>query len=169
MTQPRSVELTPEEAATLIHNELARASAAFRAGNQETGLSACTSALGLGLQLGPSPAGQILLSLLEEAHSLALRREAATLSALGPALIRLVADVRNAGALAPDSSMVAWANVAEEVGALVGQVGLVLTVEPQGRAGMLAAARRRAERLDEAMRDLFDLVGWLESMDLDAT
>ena len=88
---------------------------------------------------------------------------------MGPALIGLVADIRNAGALAPGRSMVAWANVAEEVGALVGQVGLVLTIEPQGRAGMLAAARRRAERLDEATLDLFDLVGWLESMDLNAT
>jgi hypothetical protein len=169
MNDSQTVDLTLQEAADLIRSELAAASKAFQAAEAEGGVAACTCALGLALQLGPEPTRQVLLSILEEAQTLARQDAAHALSSLGPAIFRLVRQVRDAQALPGDAAMIAWASVGEELGTLLGQVGLALTIAPEGRSGMVAAAMTRAEGLDEATSSIFDLHGWLESLELNGT
>jgi hypothetical protein len=169
MMDPQAVDLTPEEAANVIRSELAAASGAFQAADPEAGVAACACALGLALQLGPGPTEQVLLSILEEAQALSRRREAGALSALGPAIVGLVAQVRESRALPAGTAMNAWASVGEELGALVGQVGLALTMAREGRSGMVALARTRADLLDDVTQGIFGLRGWLESMQLNGT
>jgi hypothetical protein len=169
MSEPQAVDLTAPEAARLIRSELAEASRAFQAADPQSAVAASACALGLALQLGPGPTEQVLLSILEEAQTLARRREAAALAALGPAMVELVTQVQEAGVLPSSAAMHAWASVVRELGALVGQVGLALTIAPEGRSGMIASARARAEQLDEVTRALFDLRGWLESMQINGT
>jgi hypothetical protein len=169
MNDPQVLELTPREAADRIRSELATASKAFQAAEADAGVAACACALGLALQLGPEPTGQVLLSVLEEAQSLARRSQADALSSLGPAVIGLIGQVREAQALPTGAGMIAWASVGEELGTLLGQVGLALSIPSHGRSGMVAAAMARADGLDEATGRIFDLRGWLESLELNVT
>lgn len=169
MTGPQTIGLTPGEAAALIRSELAAASQAFKTADASAGIAACSCALGVALQLGAGPTQQVLLSILEEAHTLTRQGRADVLSALGPAIIGLIGQVRDAHALPSGAAMIAWASVGEELGALLGQVGLALSVAPEGRSGMVNVAMARADGLDEATRCIFDLRGWLESLEVNGT
>jgi hypothetical protein len=60
--------------------------------------------------------------------------------------------------------MHAWAELASDLGALIGQVGLALTVGGSHQAGIMGAARMRAALLDEATGDLFALASWLDRL-----
>jgi hypothetical protein len=60
--------------------------------------------------------------------------------------------------------MEAWAMVAADVGALIGQVGLALMIAPDHRAEMMQNARTRAALLDEATGNLFALASWLDQV-----
>ncbi|HSJ53749.1 MAG TPA: hypothetical protein VLC52_08355, partial [Anaerolineae bacterium] len=60
--------------------------------------------------------------------------------------------------------MAAWAALAVEVGALLGQVGLALSLAPEGRAGLWRTLRDRATLLDETTRSLFGLRAWLDGL-----
>jgi hypothetical protein len=165
MTTPRAVDLTPAEAAALTHRELDRAGQALRTGDLNTALEGYISALGLALQLGPAPTEQALAAILQAARELALRHDAEGLSTLGPALVGLVGQVRQAFALPPTTIMDTWATLASDLGALIGQLGLALTIPAGHRAGMLDNARARATLLDEATDGRFALSRWLEEFD----
>ncbi len=165
MTAHESVELTPAGAASLLGEELARAAAALGRGDTDGALEAYVSALGLGLQLGPVATGQALDATLHAARQLAQRQDAHGLSALGPAVVGVVGQVREARVLPDAALMEAWATVAADVGALLGQIGLALTIPPQHRAGMLDAARARAALLDDATGDRLALSAWLDELD----
>jgi hypothetical protein len=168
MTTLESIELTPAEATAQVHQELSRASRRLQTGELEPALDAYTRALGLALQLGPAPTEKVLLATLDAAHGLARGQDADGLSALGPALVNLVAQVRDAGALPPTAVMDAWASVAADVGALIGQVGLALAIGPDHRRGMMNNARLRAALLDDATGGLFTLTSWIDQLDLNA-
>jgi hypothetical protein len=63
--------------------------------------------------------------------------------------------------------MEAWAMIASNLGALVGQVGLVLSMPPAHREGMLKNARTHAVLLDDATGELFALTHWLDQLGAD--
>jgi hypothetical protein len=79
-------------------------------------------------------------------------------------LVGLTQQVKEAGALPPTSVMHAWAELASDLGALIGQVGLALTLNSSHRAGMMGKARMRAALLDDATSDLFALGSWLDQI-----
>jgi hypothetical protein len=162
MTTPKAVDLTPAKANERIQQELSEASAALRTKDLEDALGAYTRALGLALQLGPAPTERVLLGALRAARTLAQEQDANGLSALGPALVSLVAQVREADALPPTAVMEAWATVASDVGALIGQIGLALSIAPNHRRAMMDSARSRAALLDDATDSLFALTAWLD-------
>jgi hypothetical protein len=164
LTASRSIELTPAEAADRIDNELGQAWIALGAHDLEPALDGYVRALGLALQLGPAPTEQVLVAILQAARELALRRDADGLSALGPALVGLVTQVRHAGALSHTAVMEAWATVADGLGVLTGQLGLALTLPPDRRAGMMSQARAHATLLEDASGGLFGLVDWLDDI-----
>ncbi|MFC2037428.1 hypothetical protein ACFLYD_05595 [Chloroflexota bacterium] len=158
------VQVTAIGAADLIHLELTRAGEALDANDLDTILDAYVRALGLALQLGPAPSEQVLVAVLHTAHAVGLRQNADSLSALGPALVGLVAQVRTAGALPPTAVMEAWATLADDLGALIGQVGLALSIPHARRAGMMDNARARASLLDDATGGRFALTAWVDTV-----
>jgi hypothetical protein len=58
--------------------------------------------------------------------------------------------------------MEAWAIVASDVGTILGQVGLALSIEAGHRLGMMTNARLRAAALDEATGARFALTDWID-------
>jgi hypothetical protein len=70
--------------------------------------------------------------------------------------------VRQAGALPPTPVMEAWATVAAEVGLLVGQAGLALSLPQDRRAGMAQNLQARARLLDEATGSRLGAAAWVE-------
>ncbi len=167
MTITEAIELAPAEATARVQRELNHVSEKLQAGDLEHALDALSSALGLALQLGPASTEKVLLTTLDAAHKLARRQDAEGLSALGPALVELVAQVRDTGALPPTAVMDAWASVATDVGALIGQVGLALTIRSDHRLDMMDNARVRAALLDDATGSLFPLTNWIDQLDPD--
>jgi hypothetical protein len=161
-----TVDLTPEQAASLIHTELSQAGEELKASRDQEALDGYVCALGLALQLGPAATEQVLVTILQAAAKLACRLDARGLSALGPALVELVSQVRVTGVLPPTGVMEAWATVAEDLGGLIGQVGLVLALPSGHRTGMLNQARHHATLLDDATGSLFDLAGWIDELQL---
>ncbi len=159
-----SADLTPAEATQLFHESLAGARRAFERTGLDAALGGYLHALGLALQLGPAPAEEALRAMLQLAHRLARRDDAQGLARLGPSVVDLVGRVGEAGALPGTPVMEAWATVAADVGTLVGQVGLALSIPAEHRAGMLDNARRRAALLDDATGNLFALTAWLDQL-----
>lgn len=163
-----AIDLTPPEASAWIGNELAQASEALCAGDLDAALDHYIRALGLALQLGPAPTEDVLVKVLEIAHDFAGQQDASSLSALGPALVGLVDQVREAGVLPPTAIMGAWAAVAADLGALLGQLALALSLPPDHRDDLLDAARAYAVFLDDATHELFSLTPWLDRIRADA-
>ena len=155
---------------------MVQAAQALEATNLDATLEGYIRALGLGLQAGPAAAEQVLATVLQACRQLALQQDAAgcrwcppldaptVYSALGPEVVQLVRDVRDAGALPDTPVMAAWATLASEVGTLIGQLGLVLSIPPAQRAGMLDNARTRAALLDDATDSCFALTAWLDEI-----
>jgi hypothetical protein len=162
MTPAQTLGLTPAEAAGRIEIELAQAGASLHARNLDLALDGYVHALGLALQLAPAPTEWVLAAILQAARELALGADANGLSTLGPALVDLVMQVRDANALPPTSTMDAWAAVAADLGTLIGQVGLALSIPPDHRASMMDNARTRAALLDDATGGRFALTAWLD-------
>jgi hypothetical protein len=162
MTTPQAVDLTPAEAAGLIDQELAEAGGALHAHDLDTALDGYVRAMGLALQLGPAPSEQVLAAILQAARKLTLWQDADGLSALGPALVELVTQVREASALPRTAVMETWATFTSDLGALIGQLGLALAIPPGHRAGMMDLARTRAALLDDATGSHFTLTAWLD-------
>jgi hypothetical protein len=161
---PESIDLTPAQAGEWLHKRLERATDALQAGDPSTALDGYVSAVGLALQLGPAPAQMALTATVEAAYTWAHLEDASALSALGPALVDLVTQVRDSDALSPTPVMEAWLAVTSELGALVGQVGLALSLPPAHRAGMLSSAHARAVLLDAATSNLFSLIHWIKDL-----
>jgi hypothetical protein len=159
-----AVDLTPPEASAWIGSELAQASGALCAGDLDAALDGYIRALGLALQLGPAPTEQVLLAVLETANDLAHQQDASSLSALGPALVDLVDQVREAAVLPPTAIMGAWAAVAADLGALLGQLGLALSLPPDRRNNLLDTVWASAALLDDATDRLFSLTTWLDKI-----
>jgi hypothetical protein len=171
MTTPQAVDLNTAEAADLLHSELTQAEDSLRAQDLDAAVDNYVRALGLALQLGPAPTEQALVAILGTARELAGQHHAvgrpsasAALSALGPALVGLVAQVCDAGVLPATSVMEAWAIISSEIGALIGQLGLALALPADHRTGMLDNARTRAALLDGATNGIFTLTAWLEEI-----
>jgi hypothetical protein len=165
MTTVSAIELAPAETAARIHQELSYAGERLQTRDLGPALDAYSCALGLALQLGPAPTETVLLATLDAACELARSPDAEGLSALGPALVNLVTQVRDAGVLPSTVVMDAWASVATDVGALIGQVGLALAIRPDHRRGMMDNARLRAALLDDATGGLFNLTNWMDRID----
>ena len=66
---------------------------------------------------------------LAACSQLAQRGDAESISTLGPALVGLIEQMEEAGALPATAVMRAWAVVVADVGAVVGQVGLALALD----------------------------------------
>jgi hypothetical protein len=162
MNLPQSVNLTPADATALVQKQILEAQSALESSDLESALDSLVSALGLALQLGPAASELVLSEVVAIARRLARQGDADALSALGPALVGLIQQVRVAGALPPTSVMHAWAELASDLGALIGQVGLALTVDRSHRATMMSNARMSAALLDDATGDLFALAAWLD-------
>jgi hypothetical protein len=156
--------LTAAEAAELLHGELAAAGQAVQDGALDNAFDGYVRALGLALQLGPVPTGEALAAILRAAHSLVQGEKEQGLSSLGPAVVNLVGQVREAGALPRSEAMDAWATVASETGTLIGQLGLALEIAADHRGDMVQNLRARAAALDDATGSLFDLAGWVEEL-----
>ena len=161
---PQPIELTAAEAADRVHLELRSATASLAAGNPDPAIDALVRALGLALQLGPAPVEQALRTAIDAGIHLAGVQDTDTLSALGPALVDLVARVRDAGALPATPTMDAWATVASDIGALIGQAGLALSLPPVRRAGMLGQAHTQTQLLDDATGGVFALTPWIDQL-----
>ena len=161
---PQPIELSATQAAELIHRELQKATDSLAASDPDRAIDALVRALGLALQLGPAPMEQALRSTIDAGIHLSEAQDTDALSALGPALVGLVARVRDAGALPATPTMDAWATVASDIGALIGQAGLVLTLPPERRARMLGHGRAQAQLLDDATGGIFALTPWLEQL-----
>jgi hypothetical protein len=159
-----SIELTPVQASDWIQEELTQARRALSSDQLDSALDAYVRALGLALQLGPAPTEQALVAILDGARVLASRQDGEGLSSLGPALVGLTAQVREAGALPATAIMEAWADVVDGLGALTGQIGLAMKLPPERRQGMLASAQVRAQLLDETTDGLFDLTAWVKEI-----
>lgn len=162
MSDPQPVDLTAGEAASLIQHELQAAGLALQAAELDPALDAYVRALGLALQLGPAPAEEVLRAILHGARDLARRGDALGLATLGPAIAGLVGQVQEAGALPASPVMAAWAAVAAEIGALVGQWGIALSLPAEHRQGLHAQIQARAALLDAATDSLFHLAAWPE-------
>lgn len=162
MTAPSAIDLTPAQAADLIHSELIQAAEALQTGDLDAALDGYVRALGLALQLGPAPTEQVLTSVLQAARELAHQGDVEGLSALGPALVGLTTQVCEAGALPPTPVMEAWAIVSADLGTLIGQVGLTLALPFGHRPGMADKARTRATHLDNATDGLLALTAWID-------
>jgi hypothetical protein len=144
--------------------ELEQASRSLKASDLSAALDGYVRALGLALQLGPALTEQVLISALGTARGFAEQPDPDGLSALGPALVDLVDQVRRAGALPRTPIMEAWATVASDLGALIGQVGLALTIAPDHRNGMIENARAHASLLDDVTGQIFALTAWIDQI-----
>jgi hypothetical protein len=164
MTNYETVELTLEGVVSLLQTELDETADALRRTDFDAALDGFVGALGLALQLGPAPTERVLRLILDTARELARQSEVDVLSALGPALAGLADQVREAGVLPATPTMEAWATVTTDLGALVGQIGLALTVPTQHGASVLSSARTRAALLDDATGNLFSLASWLDEI-----
>jgi len=164
MTPHHSVDLTPAAASGLIQTLLREVHSALDSDDLESALDSVVSAMGLSLQLGPAASEQVLGDVVVVARELARKDDAGALSALGPALVGLIQQVREAEVLPPTKVMGAWAELTSDLGALIGQVGLALTVGVSHRTGMMRKARVRAALLDDATGDLFALASWLDQL-----
>jgi hypothetical protein len=164
MTACETVELTLDGLVSLLEEEMARTVEALDAEDLDATLDGCICALGLALQLGPAATERVLHTVLGAGRVLARRGEAAGLSTLGPALVALVDQVRESGVLPATAVMDAWATVVAGLGALIGQIGLALTIPARHRAGMLDSARDHAVLLDDATGRLFALTAWLDEL-----
>ena len=161
MTSPQTIELSPTEATELIQHELQEADHAFHAEDLESALDWFVKALGLALQLGPDATEKVLAEVMAAAREMARQQNAGALSALGPALVGLTDQVRAETALPPTAVMEAWAAVASGLGAILGQLGLALTMAPDHRSGMMTNTHTRAILLDDATGNLFGLADWI--------
>lgn len=168
MAESRSIDLTPSQAAALIHRDLTGAKSALDSHDLEMALDGFVRALGLALQLGPAPAEQVLEAILCAARQMRRCQDVEGLSALGPALVGLGKQVRAANALPPTAIMEAWATVTEDLGALIGQLGLALALPPDRREEMMGSARSRAALLDDATHGIFHLAEWLNDLATEA-
>jgi hypothetical protein len=162
MSGGETVLATAAQAAEMLQGDLDRARLALQAGNLDPALDGYVRALGLALQLGPAPAERALAAILSGALTLAQSGQAEGLSTLGPAMVGLVHQVREAGALPATGVMDAWATIASDLGAFIGQVGVALTIPAERRAGMVKNLRAHAALLDEATGEMFGLVAWLD-------
>jgi hypothetical protein len=161
---PQRLDLSPEGAVQWIRDELDQARKAVEEEDLDAALDAYIPTLGLALQLGPAPAEQVLSAILATAQRLVLCRDAEGLSVLGPALVGLTGRVREANVLPQSTVMEAWAAVVEGMGALIGQLGLVLTLPPERRGEMATKARAHAVVLDDATSSIFGLERWIDGM-----
>ena len=168
MTSPQTIDLAPDQAAALLSYELTQASKRLQAGSLGAALDGYTRALGLGLQLGPTPTQEALAAILHTARTLGSKRDARGLSALGPALVTLVDQVRDARVLPATAVMEAWAIVATDVATLIGQLGVALELAPDRRGGMLDNLRIRATLLDNATDGRFALAAWIDDLGCNA-
>jgi hypothetical protein len=164
MTQPQSVNVTPAEATALVRRQLLEAQSALERSKIESALDSLISALGLALQLGPAASELVLSEVVAVTQELAHKDDADSLSTLGPALVGLIQQMKVAGALPPTSVMHAWAELASDLGALIGQIGLALIVGGSHRAGMMGNAHMRAALLDDATEHRFALTSWLDHL-----
>lgn len=164
MTSPQPIELTAAQAVSLVTAELQTAGLALQASELDPALNAYVRALGLALHLGPAPAEEVPNSILDGARAIAGRGDAEGLATLGPALAGLVDEVREAGALPASPVMEAWAAIATDIGAILGQWGLALSLPAERRQGLQLTMHSRAALLDAATDGLFGLAAWPELM-----
>jgi hypothetical protein len=162
MSVSRSIDLTSGEAARLVERELQAARDSLHSSQMDVAQDRFVGALGVALQLGPGAVVRVLLELMRALRELTPSADTETLSTLGPALVLVVSQVQENGALPPSKVMEAWATVASDVGALIGQVGLALSIESDRRRGMMANARNRAATLDEATGSRFAVTAWID-------
>jgi hypothetical protein len=101
---------------------------------------------------------------MDAAKKWADAEEPDALSALGPALVALAGQLRESRTEPFAPVMEAWLAVTTELGALVSHVGLAISLPPAQRAGMLNGAHTRAGLLDDATKQLFGLVPWIERL-----
>ena len=64
--------------------------------------------------------------------------------------------------------MEAWAVIVSGLGALFGELGLILAIAHNCRSDMLANASTRAALLDDATGGLFELGDWLDEIASDS-
>jgi hypothetical protein len=164
MTTPKPIDLSPVEASRRIQKELEQARNGVEAQDLDAVLDGFVHALGLALQLGPALTEQVLVAALDTAREYAKEPYPEGLSALGPVLVDLVRQVRGASALPSTPIMDAWATVTSDIGSLIGQVGLVLALAPEHRAGLIGNARSHALLLDEVTGELFALTPWIDQL-----
>jgi hypothetical protein len=164
MNPPLAVDLPPTQAANMLRGELARAGRALQTAELDASMDNYVRALGLALQLGPAAADEVLFGIFQAACELARRHDADSLSTLGPAVVSLVSQVREAGALPSTPIMKAWAIVAADLGMIIGQVGLALSITPEHGSAILDSALARAEFLDDATRSRFALTNWVQGL-----
>jgi hypothetical protein len=164
MPEPVELELTAAKASAHVAGELSLAEAALQEGKTDEALDGYVRALGLAVQLGPASTGHAVRCVLLAAHELAKGQDAAGLSALAPALVGLVDQMREAEAIPGTAVMDAWARFIEGLGAMIGQVGLALALPSGHQSGMMASARSHASLLDEATDEQFSLVAWLDEV-----
>ena len=164
MISPRMIELDATEASEQIGQTLRQSHHALQSGDLESALDGFVSALGLALQLGPAATAKVLVEAISAAREMARQQDADALSALGPELVALINQVRDADALPGTMVMEAWAVVASGLGALLGELGLILSIAPSRRSRMMANASARAAHLDDATDNLFSLGDWLDEI-----
>jgi hypothetical protein len=162
LTAPQAVHLSAGEVADLLERELARTGVSLGQNDLDGALDAYVCALGLALQLGPAPLQRVLAAVLKAAHQLALQGDADALSTMGPALVGLVSQVREANALPNTAPMEAWATVASGLGVLIGQLGLALTLPIEHGSQAWQGVRAHAAMLDDATASLFGLASWID-------
>jgi hypothetical protein len=161
---PLELDLTTGQAVSLVRSELADARRAVKQQTLDPALDHYTRSLGLALQLGPATCELVLGEIVQAARTLAQERQAEGLGALGPAVSGVIQQVLDAGALPETPIMAAWATVAIDLGALVGQLGLALLLPADRRSGMMEQVRNRADALDEATGTMFGLGAWLDEI-----
>ena len=164
MISPQMVELSATQASAQIRQALQKAHHAVHSNDLETTLDCLVSALGLALQLGPAATERVLVEAVAAAREMARQRDANALSSLGPALVALTNQVREASALPSTAVMEAWASVAFGLGTLFGELGLVLAIAPDSRSGMMTNTAIRARSLDDATGKRFELGDWLDEL-----
>jgi hypothetical protein len=76
----------------------------------------------------------------------------------------LVAQVREADVLPATATMDAWAVIAADLGALIGQIGVALNIAPAHRGDIISNARTQATILDNATNGLFALTTWIDDL-----
>ena len=167
MTSLQTIELSPAEASELIQQELQEAHHALHTADLKHALDRFVSALGLALQLGPAATERVLADVMAAAREMARQQNASALSALGPALVGLINQVRKETALPPTAVMEAWAAAASGLGTIFGQLGLALTIAPEHRSGMMTNSYARAMLLDDATGNLFGLTDWINQVAAD--